>query len=389
MRKARIGWMAALAVTGSASLSAPVPRPAPPPPPVAAPPLPILPDERVDYGRAANWLCRPDKGAANACSLYLDAVSIDAEGNRTDAPYRTAVNPAIDCFYVYPTVSEDRAVFSDMLPDARERSMVQAQFARFGAVCRQFAPVYRQFTMSALREATATGGHLPDATRNYDDVRAAWRWYLANENKGRGVVLIGHSQGAMVLKSLIANEIDGKPEQRLIVSALLAGNPDLTVAKGSDRGGSFRSVPLCRAEGQVGCVVAWSSFADGWAGPRLFGGNASGPGREGACVNPAAIAGGWGRLRAYYRRPQTAPRSDPPFVESVGQMSAECRTDAAGAVLRVRVNEGPMAGIAAGWLGARPLPAAWGYHALDIALVQGNLIELIRQQAARWVAGTR
>ncbi len=380
----RIGWAVAFAAAGSAVAAAPVPRPAPPPPAVRPAPLPILPEQPVDYAQGPNWLCRPDRGAASACNVYLDAVAIDREGNRTPAPYRAAATPAIDCFYVYPTVSEDRAVFSDMVPDMRERSMVSAQFARFGAVCRQFAPVYRQFTMSALREATATGGHLPDATRNYDDVRAAWNWYLANENKGRGVVLIGHSQGAMVLKSLIANEIDGKPAQRLIVSALLAGNPDLTVAKGSDRGGSFRDLPLCRTVGQVGCVVAWSSYADGATGPRLFGGNAGGPAREGACVNPAAIAGGRGPLRAYLRRAATAPRSDPPFVESVGQLSAQCEADAAGAVLRVRVEEGPMAGIAGQWLGARPLPGPWGYHGLDMSLVQGNLIDLVRTQAARW-----
>ena len=43
-----------------------------------------------------------------------------------------------------------------------------------------------------------------------NDVKAAWAYYLAHENHGRGVVLIGHSQGSGVLTALIKQEIDGK-----------------------------------------------------------------------------------------------------------------------------------------------------------------------------------
>ena len=46
------------------------------------------------------------------------------------------------------------------------------------------------------------------------DVEAAWDDYLARDNKGRGVVLIGHSQGSGILKQLIAREIEGQPAQR-------------------------------------------------------------------------------------------------------------------------------------------------------------------------------
>ena len=45
----------------------------------------------------------------------------------------------------------------------------------------------------------------------YDDVRDAWNEYLAHDNHGRGVVLIGHSQGTRVLIQLVKEEIDGKP----------------------------------------------------------------------------------------------------------------------------------------------------------------------------------
>jgi pimeloyl-ACP methyl ester carboxylesterase len=78
------------------------------------------------------------------------------------------------------------------------------------------------------------------------------RYYLENDNAGRGFVLIGHSQGSYVLTALIAQEIDGQPVQDRLVSALLLGAAP-TVARGQDVGGSFRSIPLCRSAGQTGC----------------------------------------------------------------------------------------------------------------------------------------
>ena len=42
----------------------------------------------------------------------------------------------------------------------------------------------------------------------YRDVLAAWRNYLATSNQGRPFVLIGHSQGSLMLQMLIAREIE-------------------------------------------------------------------------------------------------------------------------------------------------------------------------------------
>ena len=51
-----------------------------------------------------------------------------------------------------------------------------------------------------------------DRELNYNDVRDAWNAYLKTANKGRGVILVGHSQGSGLLLRLIQNEIEGKPE---------------------------------------------------------------------------------------------------------------------------------------------------------------------------------
>ena len=82
----------------------------------------------------------------------------------------------------------------------------------------------------------------------------AWNYYLKNDNNGRGVVLVAHSQGSFILTGLIAREIDGKPVQSRLISAILLGT-NIAVPKGKDVGGAFQKIPLCHAADQTGCVI--------------------------------------------------------------------------------------------------------------------------------------
>jgi hypothetical protein len=196
-----------------------------------------------DYSTASNWLCLP--GHEDACSADEDATVVTADGTLKHEKFRAAENAPVDCFYVYPTVSRDPGVNSDMLPGTEEMAVIAQQFARFGSVCKTYAPLYRQFTITALiarmtgRPMATTG----DPMLGYHDVVDAWNYYLANYNHGRGVVLIGHSQGSGVLNALIKNEIDGKPIQKQLVLAILGGTR-LQVPVGKVVGGDFQHVAL-------------------------------------------------------------------------------------------------------------------------------------------------
>lgn len=337
-----------------------------------------LPAPPIDYRDPATWICRPgvDDGT---CSANLDAIAIDPAGRRTPVPYVAAADPRIDCFYIYPTVSGDRTMFSDMRFDRTEARAVHGQAARLGSVCRLFAPAYRQLTGAGLRWAMARRAADPaalDFDPPYRDVLAAWRDYLARDNHGRGVVLIGHSQGAILLKRLIAEEIDGRPARKRLAGVYLAGNLDLT-------SGSFRTIAPCRAAGQTGCLVAWSSYREGAQGPRIFGGGDAG--HPAICVNPAAPAGGRGALKSYFPKPIGAPAADPLYIEAIGQLSAECVRDGRGSVLRIRIEPGRHADLMEAALGRQAAAApGWGLHALDIGLVQGSMIDLIARQSAAW-----
>ena len=137
-----------------------------------------------DYSKDENWLCRP--GRQDACAVDLSTTVISASGDFTRENWSADPNAPIDCFYVYPTISNDPGGNSDMIPGPEEKGVVRVQFARFASKCRPYAPVYRQVTLAALRSALR-GEPIPmDRELPYNDVLDAWKYYLEDDNKGRG-----------------------------------------------------------------------------------------------------------------------------------------------------------------------------------------------------------
>jgi hypothetical protein len=351
---------------------------------------------RNDYGKPENWLCRP--GAQDACAVDLTATVITEDGRTTPEKFVASTNAPIDCFYVYPTVSLDPGGNSDMVPGAEERNVVRAQFARFASQCRTFAPLYRQFTLTALRAGTAGKPITSDRALGYNDVLDAWNHYLQHDNNGRGVVLIGHSQGSGVLTQLIRNEIDGKPTQSRIVSALLLGT-NVAVPKGKDVGGAFKHMPLCRSAGQTGCVITYVTFRSSVPPPpgSRFG-RVEQQGMEAGCTNPASLQGGKAHLHAYLTTGQhqwvTPPEAiNTPFVSVPRLLSAQCVSNDKGSYLEVTVNEDshdPRADDIPGDVIANGKPnPSWGLHLVDVHVAIGNLVEIVGQQARAYTASRR
>ena len=339
----------------------------------------------VDYAQASNWLCRP--GRADVCSEpEASTVVSPADGALTRKTYAPAPDPPIDCFYVYPTVSQEPTANADLTPGPGEQRAAAEQFARFGTQCRTYAPIYRQTTAAAMR-GEAKGA---DSNLAYGDVLAAWRSYLARDNHGRGVVLVGHSQGASHLIRLIGEEIDGKPAQRLLVSAIVTGG-NVQVPAGAGVGGSFRHVPLCRSAEQTGCVIAYSSFlADHPPGAEAWFGKADHPGMAVACVDPAALLGRPTLDAELRTTPAVRERLGTPLVENPGLISAACTTAGERTFLAVSVKPTGVGAVTLGRALADLDKAGpqWGLHPIDVSLTLGDLVEIVGRQAKAWSAAT-
>jgi hypothetical protein len=150
---------------------------------------------------AAAWLCRPGLSfAQDPCKTDLTTTVVGADGTGSVRPGRTDLDAPVDCFYVYPTVSRTAGTNAPRVADPAIRATATRQAGPFSAACKVYAPLYRQMTLAGWARALDDRAVFLDAFR---DVRDAWREYLREDNGGRGVVLIGHSQGTAILRRLL------------------------------------------------------------------------------------------------------------------------------------------------------------------------------------------
>jgi hypothetical protein len=337
------------------------------------------------------WLCRPGH-MPNPCLAPLTTTVVNTSGEESLENARKAAGPPIDCFYVYPTVSEQLTPNANLEIEAQEEAIAIAQASRFSQDCRVFAPVYNQVT---LAEANGLLKESPPPVSPFPTVLAAFEEYLAKFNEGRGFALIGHSQGSGELEQLIVRAIEKHPEiQKKMVSALIMGG-GVTVADGQDIGGTFQETPTCHEAVQTHCVIAWSTFyKEPPAGAGL--GRTTIPGRHVVCVNPAQLVQNDEQsalLTPYeptFRFPGQIgnfegeiPTSSTPWVSTPDEYSAQCHTN----------NEG------AGWLQLTPegsphdppefvpelLGPGFGLHLFDGNIALGNTVRLIALQAQAYL----
>lgn len=360
-------------------------------------PTPTTPN---DYAKPESWLCLP--GRQDACASDQTATVIEADGKTSVETFKAAAAPAYDCFYVYPTVSTDPGGNSDMVIDPAEKRVVDQQLARFSSKCRVFAPMYRQVTLAALRTAMLGGRSPGNAELAYGDVRDAWRWYLANENKGRGVVLIGHSQGSRVLLNLLKAEIDGQPAQKQMISALILG-----MNTPVDANGKYGSIPLCEKADQAGCIVTYVSFRATSPPPANSRFGKTDPeGHRAGCVSPAALLAGkassedaplhsylsskgYGAVEGQSPKPfAKGVTVTTPFVSMPGLISARCVSEGDFTYLSVKINADPADpradDIAGDIVVAGFTLKDWGLHLIDVNLTMGDLVALVDRQAAAY-----
>jgi hypothetical protein len=369
----------------------------------AAPAATASAPAKNDYSKSESWLCRP--GRQDACAVDMTTTIVAANGKLSRETWAANAKAPIDCFYVYPTVSNDATPNSDMVAGPEELNVIRAQFARFGSQCRVYAPLYRQVTLTALRAFIAGKPMAADRALPYNDVLDAWKYYLEHDNHGRGVVLIGHSQGSFVLTDLIKKEIDGKPVQSRIISALLLGT-SLPVPRGKDVGGAFQHMPLCHSAEQTGCVITYASFRSNAPPPAnsRFG-KVPGENMVSGCTNPAALGGGSGELHAYLgargsgvvttemvqKSWVTPPQPiNTPFVSVPGLLTAECVSNEKGSYLAITVHGDPSDprtdDITGDVVVNGIVLADWGLHLIDVNLAIGNLVDIVGQQSKAYLA---
>lgn len=209
----------------------------------------------VDYSNLKNWAALPQiKDAADFVPKKSPYKDQQAEANA-------------DVFFVYPTIYTyqpkneyvwNGAVDDDFLNKAIDSSTILNQASVFNGSCRVYAPRYRQAHYYAFVTPNKSDKEAA-LDLAYQDVKKAFEYYLKNENKGRPIVIAGHSQGTIHATRLIKDFFDGKPLQKQLVAAYLIG-----IATPKD---IFQAIKPCDSPNSIGCFNAWTTFTQGYLPP--------------------------------------------------------------------------------------------------------------------------
>jgi hypothetical protein len=363
--------------------------------------------ESSHYDDPATWLCRPDLGS-DACHGDLDATELLADGTQQRVPFVPAVDPKVDCFYIYPTVdlslrAGNHTDFADPKGAKAIHDVAVAQIARYRQVCDVYAPLYRQISIGTyVFSSEAERDRFSDVA--YADVTAAFKNYLEHYDRGRKLVIIGHSQGAQLATRLLHDTFDHDAALR---ARLLVGMPigfDASVPSadgalvdptalpsgsaaepGQARlvGGSFDKIPVCTSDAQTGCIVSYRSIAAGDTPSNLF---KLPPGRRAICVNPAGAAD-----TAQHPLISVAPSEalertglhvDTPYVLERGFYLGRCVADPTGHdYLEISERHDPD-DKRKPFVKLDKFHGGLGLHIFDLTLPQGNLIDLIATKLA-------
>lgn len=166
-------------------------------------------------------------------------------------------NAQVDVFYVHPTVylsgKEWNADLSDKRINTKSNNCVLYQATPFNACARVFAPRYRQAILRTFTQDDPQGPPALDTA--YADVKKAFEYYLAHWNKGRPLILAGHSQGARHVARLLKEFFEGKPLRKQLVAAYVIG--------GQIPANEFADIPPGDSASQTGCFMLWNSVAWG------------------------------------------------------------------------------------------------------------------------------
>ncbi len=350
------------------------------------------------------WLCRPGK-KPDPCQEKRTATVVSYTGDeRHETVVKAAKSkPPIDCFYVYPTVSEQEGPNANLTIEPQETQVAIDQASRFSQDCTVYAPMYPQLTLKAIKESIP-----PEAgVKAFGGVVSAFAEYMEKYNNGRGIVLIGHSQGAIMLENLIKTEFDTNAALRAqLVSAIILGG-NVLVPEGQLEGVTFQKEPLCTSAADTGCVIAYSTFLKEPPEDSFFGrptsgllGGAPPPNTEVACVNPTLLVqnGGTGTLLPY--APTTpfpgeqggavpTPKASTPWVQTNGVYQAQCKHENGATWLEPSFRPGVSMEVQESLLAHNEtaeelIGPEWGLHLYDVNIALGNLVNTVAIQTAAY-----
>jgi len=353
------------------------------------------------YDDNAKWLCRPGL-PNNPCEQTIKVTDVHPDGGTTVSELQKTPDAVeADCLYLYPSVdpgllAPPRNLDFDQIDMVSVRDIFAGQGVPFREACAIWAPVYRQTSLTSFEQPDTREKGLAIA---YRDVEAAFDYYLQHAAPGRPIVLLAHSQGAILMSRLIKERFEGHPELRgrLVVAVLAGPLGGFVVPEGKLVGGTLAEIPLCSAAEQTGCALTYATFGaklpPNTDYARVNGGVM--PGFDTGCTTPpGGLAGAAARLTgtlfASISGPlgALAPQFDYGRIRVRTQLAryadfytASCEKSSRG-LSYLKVSAAPLPGDVRVdpvlYDSATLSSAELGLHAIDYAFVSGDLLRTVK-----------
>ena len=197
-----------------------------------------------DYSRSESWAVLPGQ--------YPTTLS-EVVGVQDSKP--------IDIFFIYPTLFSDKkdpAWNADIYrSDIREQVIslsVTYQASAFTDAGNLYVPFYRQAHYKIFdNNLKPIAGNTWNIA--YEDVKTAFEYYLNHYNKGKGIIIAGHSQGSMHGSKLVKDFFDGTELENQLVAAYLPGAGIETLY--------FNSLKPLETPESIGGYVSWNTYKSG------------------------------------------------------------------------------------------------------------------------------
>ena len=226
----------------------------------------------TNYSLPANWSAGKMKGSQDM--KFDPSFTIVSPDTLTQTPVSVAYDTTsgYDLFCVYPTL----ILGNDSSPATQPINIVSkasadlalnwfaSQFAQFGRV---YAPYYRQANLSTFNP----GVPFPLQSAVFDtaltDVLAAFDYYMQNYNNGKKVILLGYSQGAvligMMLRKIESDSVNQPYLKKIYLSVQIGMESGPFVTQTGLSGGWWQQFPICQNATDTACIMSWDAHKYG------------------------------------------------------------------------------------------------------------------------------
>jgi Protein of unknown function (DUF3089) len=205
---------------------------------------------KPDYANPDHWAALPTKKD--------QADELPKKSNLTE----NQANALADVFFIHPTIYTyapeagkypwNGDVNDGVLNQKTDNSTILNQATPFNGSCKIYAPRYRQAHFYVFRTPNKED-RISVLDIAYEDVKAAFEYYLQYHHKGRPLVIASHSQGTLHARRLLKEFFDDKPLQKYLVCAYIIGGPV--------QPNEFKTIKPAASPNQLGGFVSWNTFA--------------------------------------------------------------------------------------------------------------------------------